>query len=211
MLNLPPKELTRRLTYAGFVLVGFELVKSMIVGPIKAYYAHTTFGKGEPFKSYPEDVLARHSNEFEACLLYLRDFMQAIDSDDMDTIQELRKHRNELAHDLVNRLSTLALHPYEPLWQNVDRTLFKLSNYRAYMEIGADPEFVGINWSTAKGQEYLLFEEIVESVRVLNIGVDQVCAAVEEGLESAPPGPPKDKLTAHCATPITQLIQPLHQ
>jgi hypothetical protein len=170
VLNLPPNELTRRLTYAGFVLVGFELVKSMIVGPIKAFYADTTFGKGMPFKSYREDVLTRHSNEFEACLLYLRDFMEAIDSDDMDTIQELRKHRNELAHDLVASLPALAVHGYEPLWQKVNRTLFKLSNYRAYMEIGADPEFAGIDWATTKGHEYLLFERILESVRLLNIG-----------------------------------------
>jgi len=100
-----------------------------------------------PFKSYPDDVLARHSNEFEACLLYLRDFMQAIDSHDMDTIQELRKHRNELAHDLVTKLPKLVPDAYELLWQKVDRTLFKLSNYRAYMEIGltlSSPGLTGI-------------------------------------------------------------------
>lgn len=169
VLDLPPNELTRRLAYAGFVLVGFELVKSMIVGPIKAFYTDMTFSNGMPFKSYSEDVLTRHSNEFEACLLYLTDFMQAIDSDDMDTIQELRKHRNELAHAMVTKLPTLELHAYEPLWYMVDRTLFKLSNYRAYMEIGSDPNFIGIDWDTAKGHEYLLFESIVESVRLLNI------------------------------------------
>jgi len=38
--------------------------------------------------------------EFQACLLYLRDFMKAIDSKDVLTIQGLRKHRNDLAHGL---------------------------------------------------------------------------------------------------------------
>ena len=54
--HLSPEELTRRLTYAGLVLVGFEILKGMIVGPIKAFYANTTFGTGMPFKSYEEDV-----------------------------------------------------------------------------------------------------------------------------------------------------------
>jgi hypothetical protein len=154
------------LTYAGLVLVAYELVKGMIVGPIKAFYADMTFGPGLPFKSYEEDVRCRHPNEFEACLLYLRDHMEAIDSDDLTTIHELRTHRNELAHELVDRL-TLDIEQYRPLFERVNHTMFKLSNYRAYMEIGADPEFAGINWKTAKGGEYLLFEEVMATVKLL--------------------------------------------
>lgn len=172
--DLGSEELTRVLAYAGFVLVGYELVKSMIVNPIKFFYKDVTFGEGMPFNSYEEDVLSRHRNEFEACLLYLRDLMEAIDSEDLLTIQALRKHRNELAHDLVDRLANLRIEEYQPLFEKVDRALFKLSNYRMYMEIGADPEFqdIGIDWETAKGHEYLLFETIVEKVRVLNINRD---------------------------------------
>jgi len=42
-----------------------------------------------PFKSYAADVKARHKDEFEACLLYLRDFMQAIDAQDMDVREKI--------------------------------------------------------------------------------------------------------------------------
>lgn len=169
--DLSSEQLTRGLTYAGLVLVGFELVKGMIVGPIKAFYANSTFVQGMLFKSYEEDVLARHSNEFEACLLYLRDFMEAIDSADMVTIQELRTHRNELAHELVVRLPTLRIDEYRVLWEKVDRTLFKLSNYRTRMETGADPELqtIEIDWETMKGHEYLLFEHVMERVTLLNV------------------------------------------
>ncbi len=169
--DLGAEELTRVLAYAGFVMVGYELMKSMIVNPIRFFYKDITFGEGLPFNSYEEDVLSRHRNEFEACLLYLRDFMEAIDSEDLLTIQALRKHRNELAHDLVDRIANLEPVEYESLFEKVDRALFKLSNYRMYMEIGADPEFrdVGIDWDTAKGHEYLLFEAIVEKVRLLNV------------------------------------------
>ena len=51
--------------------------------------------------------------------------------------------------------------------------IFKLSNYRASMEIGADPEFHGIDWETAKGGEYLLFEQAVKSMKLLNDHIDE--------------------------------------
>ncbi len=169
--DLSTEEVREALAYAGLVLVAFELVKSMIVKPIKFFYADMTFGKGMPFKSYDEDVRYRHRDEFEACLLYLRDFIEAINSEDVMTIQALRKHRNDLAHDLVARLPDLRPQDYRPLLESVDSTLFKLSNYRTRMEISADPEFQGrgIDWDSVYGHEYLLFEEVVKKVRLLNL------------------------------------------
>tara|TARA_R110002072_G_C7912362_1_gene530467 strand:+ start:728 stop:1258 length:531 start_codon:yes stop_codon:yes gene_type:complete len=165
-------EITRRLTYSGFALLSFELVKSLIVSPIKAFYWNTTFNDGV-FKSYEEDVLSRHNNEFEACLLYLRDFMEALDSNDVLTIQALRKHRNDIAHELT---SVMERDPNQflPLLEKVDATLFKLSNYRTYMEIGADPAFKdkGIDWDTIYGAEYAIFKELVAKVKILQIPGD---------------------------------------
>jgi hypothetical protein len=157
------------LAYAGFVLLAFELVKEMIVPPIKAFYRDVTFGERMPFKSYEEDVLFRHKNEFEACLLYLRDFMKAIDSADVLTIQALRKHRNELAHNLGSKVPDLVIEEHQTLFEGVKRALFKLSNYRAYMEIGADPTYRGVNWEFAKGHEYLMFEAVVTQVKLLKL------------------------------------------
>lgn len=168
ILGLSEEELTRSLAYAGFVLLAYELVKSLIVDPIKLFYRDITFHSG-PFKSYETDVLSRHKNDFEACLLYLRDFMKAIDSDDVLAIQGLREHRNELAHDLPSKLIRLDLNSYAPLLGKVDRALFKLSNYRTYMEIGHDPEFQDkdIDWETVYGREYMIFKDVVEKVRIL--------------------------------------------
>ena len=94
--------------------------------------------------------------------------MKAISADDVDTIQDLRRHRNELAHDLASKLPTLQLEQYRNLWHRVDSTVFELSRYRTFMEIGADPEFAAINWQedTVKGHEYLLFEQIVTRVKL---------------------------------------------
>ncbi len=169
VINQTEEELTRALTYAGFILVAFELVKSLIVNPTKAFYAGITFGKGSPFKSYEEDVLSRHKNQFEACLLYLRDFMEAIDSEDVLTIHALRKHRNDLAHDLPGMLYNLDIKQNLLLLEKTNKALFKLSNYQIYIDIGSDPKFQnkGIDWGTIKGPEYELFEEVLNKVKIL--------------------------------------------
>lgn len=168
VLGLSEDDLTKSLAYAGFVLLAYELVKSLIVDPIKLFYRDTTFSSG-PFASYELDVKPRHKNEFEACLLYLRDFMQAIDSDDFLAIQGLRKHRNDLAHDLPEELKSMDVDSYAPLLEKTDKALFKLSNYRTYMEIGYDPEFreKGIDWDTIYGMEYMIYKEVVEKVKIL--------------------------------------------
>lgn len=158
-----------KLAYSGFVLFAFELVKSMIVLPIKIFYKDTTFGDGMPFKTYEEDVMSRHKNPFEASLLYLRDFMEALDSEGVLTIQALRKHRNDIAHGLPQMLGSLDITEYIPLLEKTDKVLFKLSNYRAYMKIGAEPALQNedIDWDTVKGIEYLLFEEVLKNIKIL--------------------------------------------
>lgn len=167
--HMSEKELTRSLTYAGFILVTFELIKSMIVNPIKVFYQNVTFGEGMPLKSYEEDVLYRHKNHFEACLLYLRDFLEALDSEDVLTIHALRKHRNDLAHDLPNMLGNLNIEEHLHLLEKTDKALFKLSNYRTYMEIGSDPTFQnkGIDWNSINGPEYVFFKEILSKIKIL--------------------------------------------
>lgn len=167
--DLTEEELTQVLAYAGLILVAFELVKSLIVEPIKVFYWNVTFGEGMPFKSYEEDVLFRHKNEFEACLLYLRDFIKAIDSDDVLVIQKLREHRNDLAHNIAHKLQAQEIKRDLFLLERANKTLFKLSNYRTYIEIGADPEFQnkGIDWGSVKGHEYIIFEEVLNKIRIL--------------------------------------------
>lgn len=174
--DMTSEELTRVLTYSGFILIAFELVKSLIVKPIKYFYMNTTFGDNIMFNSYEIDVMSRDRNEFKACLLYLRDFMEAIDSEDLLIIQELREQRNTLAHDLVSELKHLNVKNYIPLLEKVDKVLSKLSNYRTRMEIEADPEFKNkiINWDIVVGHEYVLFEEILEKIKILLIKGENV-------------------------------------
>lgn len=74
--------------------------------------------------------------------------MRAIDADDMLTIHSLRRHRNDLAHDLQGRLPTLQVESKRSMFGRVDAMPRKLSACCAYMDIGADPEFRGIDWDS---------------------------------------------------------------
>ncbi|MBA3582826.1 MAG: hypothetical protein H0W44_10305 [Gammaproteobacteria bacterium] len=161
--------LTQTLAYAGFILLAFELIKSLVIKPTKMFYADISFSPNSPFQSYEENVLSRHKNEFEACLLYLSDFMKAIDSDDVLAIQGLRKHRNDLAHNFPKIISILKIENHIELLEKAHKALFKLSNYQVYMDIGNDPEFqnLGIDWDTVKGTEYLILENIINKIRFL--------------------------------------------
>lgn len=159
-------DLTRILSYAGYVLLTYELLRTMIVRPIKLFYERNTF-YGGPFHSYEKDVLTRSKNEFEACLLYLKDFMEAIDGDDIHVIQRLRKHRNDFAHNLPDRLETKHVDENWKLFNDVKSVIFKLSNYRAYMEIGQEPALKGVDWNLAKGHEYLIIERITNNVKLM--------------------------------------------
>jgi hypothetical protein len=88
----------------------------------------------------------------------------------VDCIQNLRRHRNELAHNLPEQLPRLRIEDYAELFKATDRAVFKLSNYRTYIEIGSNPEFKsqGIDWNTVKGHEYLLYEEVLGKLQSVN-------------------------------------------
>jgi hypothetical protein len=66
-------------------------------------------------------------------------------------------------------LHGLEIEHYASLLEKANKVLFKLSNYRTYIEIGADPKFQhkGIDWDTVKGHEYIIFEEVLNKIRIL--------------------------------------------
>jgi hypothetical protein len=168
--NLSSAEVNRNLAHAGLFLVAYELVKELVVKRVKGFYEGVTFGEGMPFKSYDEDVLARHKNVFEASLLYLRDHFQAISSEDLDAIQMLRQHRNRIAHDLPRMLPHMDAAASDALLSSARESLFRLSNFWVYIDIGADPAFKSqnIDWETVAGADLALLDRIIEQVRGAN-------------------------------------------
>ncbi len=160
------KDIDTKLKLAGLVLLAFELVKKLVIKPIKAFYENTTFGPGLPFKTYESDVLSRDKYEFKACLLYLRDFMDAISSDDITIIMKLMEKRNAVAHELSGLFENFLFDEFYNTALEVKTVLFKISNYRIRMELGADPEFQHLSWEEVVGDEYILYEKVLETINM---------------------------------------------
>jgi len=156
-----------KLNYCGLVLLEFEVIKSLIIRPIKTFYYHVTFSDDFPFKTYELDVLSRDKNEFMACLLYLKDFMEAIDGNDIVIIQELREKRNQIAHELMSYLFTFNPNEIDTLLEKAKRVLFKISNYRVRMDIGYELQIknIKVDWDKLVGTEYIIFNKIFDEIK----------------------------------------------
>jgi hypothetical protein len=165
--DMRAEDVRHYLTHVGLILLAFELVKKLVIVRVKHFYADIVFGDGLPFKTYEDDVLARHKDVFEASLLYLRDHFEAISADEMDAIQELRQYRNRIAHELPQLILDMAPAQNELMLAKARACLFRLSNFWVYNDIGADPSFKnrGIDWDTIAGTDLMLLDQIIEQLR----------------------------------------------
>lgn len=164
-----------KLKFAGLLLLSYEILENLIIKPIKSFYENTKFSGNSPFVSYKVDVLSRHKSEFKACLLYLKDFMEAINSDDINVILELRNKRNIVAHELSKIIEKFDFTELKTIALKTKDVLFKISNYRVKMELGADSDFRkfmytnNLNWNEVVGEEYILFEKALEAIETYKI------------------------------------------
>ena len=93
--------------------------------------------------------------------------MNVIDKNDVQSVQDFGVLYAESNRHLRNNISALDFESLKNALIRMDRAIFKLSNHRLYVEIGADPEFKGIDWSTQKGNEYVLFEGAIRAIHLL--------------------------------------------
>jgi len=121
-------------------------------------------------KSYEHDVLSRHRDAFEASLLFLRDHFEALTAEEMNAIQDLRKYRNRIAHELCDLIVGMDTSRSGPMVIKARASVFRLSNFWTYIDIGADPEFKdkGIDWDAVAGNEFILIDRIIEQLDAIS-------------------------------------------
>ena len=161
-------EIGRNLVFAGLFLLAAELIGELVVSRVKGFYAHTTFSSG-PFKNYDADVLSRDKDVFKASLLFLRDHLGAITSEQVMDVLSVRAHRNVLAHELSSRVASLDPLESEMLLTRARDVLFTLSNLWTRMEIGPDRGLasVDVDWSRVHGEALALLDRVIEKTHHL--------------------------------------------
>lgn len=102
---LNPETLRDNLIAASIFLSAYEMLCASIIDQIRDFYS---FGFDEDGaivdEAYRNKVLALHKSRLQASMLWLRE-NSVISDADLDLLDAIRKHRNELAHELPKFIS----------------------------------------------------------------------------------------------------------
>ena len=104
---LNPQTLQTNLICVGIFLSSYEILKDSIIDQIRSFYT-VGFDEDDPIlnQEYENEVLVLDAKQdkFKASIMWLKQH-QVIDQNDERAIYDLKKHRNELAHELPKFLS----------------------------------------------------------------------------------------------------------
>jgi hypothetical protein len=99
-MKLASSSIRIALQRAGMFLTGWELLKSDIEDGVRQFF-EVQPGVVDP--DYERNVLSRHKYKLHASALWLVE-QGALTATQCDRIEELRRHRNEIAHELAKLL-----------------------------------------------------------------------------------------------------------
>lgn len=100
--KLAPVAMTGTLARAACVLTAYELLKAQVVPAVREFFAlNASLLGGEDM--YQREVRSRHRSEYSACVLWLVEF-GAIEKSDAAVLEDLHRHRQEVAHELPRLL-----------------------------------------------------------------------------------------------------------
>ena len=103
---LHPTTLKKNIITASIFSMGFEMLKNSIVEKIKGFFTNG-FDKNGMIVSaeYKEKVLVLNRSPLYASLTWLRD-MGAIDDEDLEKFEYIKRCRNTLAHEMLTFASS---------------------------------------------------------------------------------------------------------
>lgn len=113
---LNPDSLRSNLIAASLYLTTWEMLQQCVIEQLEGFYCLGLDPTDERSSgSYFERVLSRDKSPFRASLLWFLE-SGAIDQNDIDMIDKIRVHRNEIAHELPRFMASMD--------RNVDVSLF---------------------------------------------------------------------------------------
>jgi len=99
---LKPENLKSNLIILSLFITSYEILKDSIITRIRDFYTNGFNKKGWIVdKEYPIKVKSLNKNLLYASLKWLKN-MKVIDDNDIEEFNEIKKCRNELAHEIVN-------------------------------------------------------------------------------------------------------------
>jgi hypothetical protein len=145
---LNPESLRSNLVSAAMFLTAYEMLRSTIIDRIRNFYTHE-FRGGEwiPSPDYQARCLSRHSSPLRASLMWLQE-MSVVNDADLSKIDDIRQHRNALAHDLPTFLISIDQNLRVDLLANIFELVTKIERWWIReVEMTTNPEFDGLDVS----------------------------------------------------------------
>jgi hypothetical protein len=97
---LNPATLKQNLILSSLFLSAYETLRAAIIDQLQGFFVNGFDSNGLTIcETYKSKVLSRDKSPLKASILWFRE-MDAIDDADIAAVDQIREHRNEIAHDL---------------------------------------------------------------------------------------------------------------
>ena len=142
---LNPDAIKSNLVLSALYLVAYELLKDAIIDNIRAFFSFEyRDGKAIPDKQYKDEVTRVHKDTLYASCLWLQR-NGAITENEVEEIQNIRKHRNQVAHELARLLFDANLNLNVGYFLRIRELLGKIEVWWVKnVEIPVNPDFDGV-------------------------------------------------------------------
>ena len=161
--KLSPKEVRQNLIKASVFITAYELLKDAVVGNVSGFFLCGFDQSGLKYLTeYERDVLSRDKSKVRASLLWLLD-MKAITPEDLTAFDEMRKHRNDVAHELPKLLVDPTFSVDLDLLNKLYVMLRHLDRFFGEIQVDTDPDFDGkqVDLDGIKSGITLLLEYVI--------------------------------------------------
>ena len=150
---LDPQVLRANLHAIGVYLVAFEILKSTVIEHPRGFFTLGMDDDEDAQDTYKKNVLVLDRSAFRASMLWFKE-MGAIDGHDMATADEIRRHRNELAHEIPKFLTSMKSNLDVSLFHKILALISKIDRWWIReIELDCNPDFDHIDHSSIPDEE----------------------------------------------------------
>lgn len=142
---LNPDAIKSNLILSALYLTAYELLKDAIIDNIRDFFSFEyKDGKTIPDKQYEDEVVRVHKYLLYASCLWLKR-NDVITESEVEEIENIRKHRNQVAHELPKLLSDIDLNLNVGYFLRIRELLEKIEIWWVKnVEIPVNPDFDGV-------------------------------------------------------------------
>jgi hypothetical protein len=134
--KLAPVRIRSTLSFAGLLMIVYELVKQIVMEDVRGFYLSGFDEKGMLYdeEGYAQQVTSLDKSKFRASAKWLVN-SGAITDEQVEVLERLRSHRNDIAHELVKYIIDPDEEPDADLFIQVMEVVRAITRFWTQVEI----------------------------------------------------------------------------